>query len=159
MMKTYLIFDPGSNLIKIGKARDVNERIKHLQIGCGSILELRHVFELDIESILHSEFKNFRVHGEWFNIRSSDVIDWVSSKNEFELLDNFKYSDGDLTQTRFEYLLKNNKWITLMKVGSLRKAPKNINFNTMKLFCDRYSNESGKNIVIFEGAMVITRIS
>jgi Meiotically up-regulated gene 113 len=56
-------------MVKIGKANDVKDRISVLQIGCPFPMEVLHLFEgyTELESKLHLKFKKFRSHGEWFH--------------------------------------------------------------------------------------------
>ena len=77
IQKTYLILDTGSNLLKIGKSCNVESRLKALQACCGSKLKLMHYYDVDIENYLHCKFKDFRKHGEWFDIDYKTVIESI----------------------------------------------------------------------------------
>ena len=77
--KTYLIKDTATGLIKIGKAINVNNRLQSLQCGSASKLNVVHVFDADIERVLHLEFKESRKHGEWFNVDPDAVLSFVET--------------------------------------------------------------------------------
>lgn len=64
--KTYFIFNPMTNMIKIGKSNDVERRMNTLSTQSGCELELLHVIDEDVELELHAKFKHIRHHGEWF---------------------------------------------------------------------------------------------
>ena len=74
--KTYLIKDESTNLIKIGKSKNPQARLKALSAS-NLNLKLIHVFDFNIESYLHKTFKPNNVGGEWFNISADSVIDFV----------------------------------------------------------------------------------
>ena len=79
-MKTYLILDTGSNMVKIGKSNDVEKRLGILQIGNPSQLVIKHVFSRDIERVLHRYFKSRRVRGEWFDVPCDEIVKLVKDK-------------------------------------------------------------------------------
>jgi hypothetical protein len=64
---TYIVFNPASKLIKIGKTISVTQRLAALSTSGGSPLEILAVIEGDIEVALHKRFAAIRVHGEWFS--------------------------------------------------------------------------------------------
>lgn len=78
-VKTYIIKDDKSNLVKIGKAVNPLSRLKQLQCGSASKLEIFHIFDADIELVLHIKFKDKRSHGEWFSVDPIDVIEHAKS--------------------------------------------------------------------------------
>ena len=68
----YIIKNPFTNLIKIGLSKDVDRGLKDLQTGAGCDLELIYKSMIctnafEIEGNIHSIFKQYRVHGEWYN--------------------------------------------------------------------------------------------
>lgn len=75
--KTYIVYNPKTRLIKIGKSVDVKSRISTISTMAGSILEVIKVFDDDIESTLHSIFSGIRQHGEWFSDDGS-IRDYVN---------------------------------------------------------------------------------
>ena len=72
----YLIYDEFNDLYKIGVTRDKSlKRIKTLQTGNACKLSLKHLHESKypfmLENMLHNLYKNYKIHGEWYEI--SDV--------------------------------------------------------------------------------------
>lgn len=74
----YALYNPLTKLTKIGKTYNVYSRFRQLVTQSGCALECVAVgfneVELDmnvgmIESYLHEKFKDYRVVGEWFNLR------------------------------------------------------------------------------------------
>lgn len=72
-MKVYFIQE-GNGHVKIGKAVNVEERLKAMQTGNSQKLQIRlvlnyesHKKALEMEKYFHRKFKRFRVRGEWFN--------------------------------------------------------------------------------------------
>lgn len=74
----YLIQSVIGGPVKIGKANNVEERLKQHQCGSPFLLELIKVYEnvhCDFEKELHNKFDNYRVHGEWFN---EEILKFIS---------------------------------------------------------------------------------
>ena len=71
-MNIYLIWQDGTSLYKMGKANNPSKRLKELQTGHSGklhlIAEMPCSEALRKESYLHAKYKQYRVHGEWFNI-------------------------------------------------------------------------------------------
>lgn len=72
----YFIFNRDSNSIKIGRAKDVEQRLKSLQTSSPVPLELLKVIQLDsmkaaqnLERSLHVKFSHLRLMGEWFKAK------------------------------------------------------------------------------------------
>lgn len=80
-VKTYLISDQVSGMVKIGKAVNVESRIISLQCGSASKLKLIHLFDANIERLLHVKFKDKRKHGEWFDVSPDEIILFAESLN------------------------------------------------------------------------------
>jgi hypothetical protein len=66
-----------SGYFKIGKAKDVQNRLKTFEVKLPFEVDLLHSIECDnynqAESQLHERFKTKRVKGEWFNLTPDDV--------------------------------------------------------------------------------------
>ena len=88
-IKTYLVSDVATNLIKIGRAERPKARLASLQCGSSTKLNIDHVFDANIERELHLHFHNKRERGEWFNVSVSDVISYVEKNLN---LSNFQVS-------------------------------------------------------------------
>lgn len=90
----YLINQSGTNLYKIGiTKKDPKKRIKELQIGNGSTLELVKTFQTEfnfqLETALHKYFSNCQVNPEWFEF-STETLE--KFEDVCKLLEgNFKY--------------------------------------------------------------------
>ena len=65
-VKTYILSNKATGLLKIGRTSDVKTRISALECGAGARLELLLVIEEDVENKLHKHFKSLRMQGEWF---------------------------------------------------------------------------------------------
>lgn len=62
--------------IKIGKSKDLNTRVRTLETNLGKLTILGFIYCEDydlLEKKLHSQFKEKRKHGEWFDLNSSEV--------------------------------------------------------------------------------------
>lgn len=70
--KTYLIKDCVNGFYKIGKSRNPRVREKTLQSEAPNI-KIVKIFNKDIEKILHDEYKNQRLRGEWFDLNDIQV--------------------------------------------------------------------------------------
>ena len=64
--KTYFISQGRTGPIKIGKAANVQSRLKSLQTSSPQPLYLLGVIDSDIEDILHARFERFQIRGEWY---------------------------------------------------------------------------------------------
>lgn len=69
----YFILNEDSNAIKIGRAKDVQRRLKALQTSSPAHLKLIKVIQTDgaqeahqLEQALHGKFAGLRLAGEWF---------------------------------------------------------------------------------------------
>lgn len=81
-MKSFVYFISNGVNIKIGKANDVQKRMKMLQTGSSLPLELLGYIGFDseqearkMESDLHHEFSEYRTQGEWFSLSRMQAID------------------------------------------------------------------------------------
>lgn len=78
-IKTYLIKDTKTGLIKIGRSENPQKRLFSLQCGNTNKLELIHVIDANIEQKLHYKFAHKRLRGEWFNVELGEVVSYVES--------------------------------------------------------------------------------
>ena len=73
----YIIKAPPKEVYKIGYTRDVETRLKDLQVANANELEIVHMFETEkallAEQLLHKLFENKRVRGEWYQLDSFDI--------------------------------------------------------------------------------------
>ena len=73
----YLVREKSEGQIKIGKAIDVNNRLKTFNVKLPFKIDLMYTFECvdysEAEITLHEFFANKRTNGEWFALDDSDV--------------------------------------------------------------------------------------
>lgn len=71
------VLKTANGIFKIGKSRDVDNRIKQLSVGLPHELELICQFvteDMDsLESALHTKFAEKRIRGEWFRLSAKDT--------------------------------------------------------------------------------------
>lgn len=77
-MKTYLILDPFSRLIKIGQSNNPTRRFLAIR-NANPYAELFFITEEFSESFLHEKFKHKRVLGEWFNLDKFEILEITKS--------------------------------------------------------------------------------
>ena len=77
---TYLIKNPETGLVKIGKSINVDERLKSLQCGAGIKLEKIGVIQKDIERKLHKKFESKNVFNEWFDDSNGDILEYFTKQ-------------------------------------------------------------------------------
>lgn len=76
-IKTYIIRNNTNGLIKIGRSRDVEQRVRSLSTATGSELELLCTIDKDIENELHRKFSNYRTMGEWFDDKDGKIVSHI----------------------------------------------------------------------------------
>jgi len=81
----YFIFNRDSNSIKIGRAKDVEQRLKSLQTSSPVPLELLKVIQVNsmkeaenLERSLHAKFSHLRMSGEWFKAKQ-ELINYLQN--------------------------------------------------------------------------------
>lgn len=72
----YVIGAPGHRPVKIGKANDVQSRLRTLQTASPYRLEVRLAVQAPavLETDLHAYFAKFRTKGEWFDFGQRDPV-------------------------------------------------------------------------------------
>ncbi len=81
-MYLYCISD--GELCKFGFSAEPLKRLRALQTGSSSVLELVHTISVDVDSVrllertLHKEFANLRVRGEWFRCSAVEGCDYLT---------------------------------------------------------------------------------
>lgn len=79
----YVVFCEETGLHKIGRTRDLEQRMSQLRAGSAYVLWLRMSFtcpEFFVEAwekALHYRFAACRTHGEWFKLTPRD-LDWLN---------------------------------------------------------------------------------
>lgn len=75
----YLLFNPLNNTYKIGKANDVNKRLRTFQTGTPDIQLITYKTyasekqAYQMETMLHRQYKDNNYKKEWFNLNEEDV--------------------------------------------------------------------------------------
>lgn len=64
-MRTYIMYDKSANLYKIGRSRNIDDRLKGLRTGNPSIILIAYL-DGDKETELHQRLALQRVENEWF---------------------------------------------------------------------------------------------
>ncbi len=89
MQTIYILNDPATNFIKIGKATDLQQRITNLQTANPRLILLFSVkskFASEIEAYVHTRLAVHRQQGEFFNVNQQLAIDEIrDALSVFEL--------------------------------------------------------------------------
>ena len=72
LYKTYLLKDKSTRLYKIGRAVDVNKRVRSLEVANPN-LSIVITIEKDVEKELHNKYSSKRIKSEWFKLSKEDV--------------------------------------------------------------------------------------
>ena len=82
----YFIQNEDSNAIKIGRARDLSKRMKALQTSSPAQLKLIKAIQVDsgkeaeaLEKLLHQQFKQIRLAGEWFKAEA-ELLEFIQTQ-------------------------------------------------------------------------------
>ena len=74
----YLIHDIYNNTYKIGVTKNLEKRIKALQTGNSTKLDLIMTYETEypfrLETMLHRKFEQYRENNEWFGL-PNDIVE------------------------------------------------------------------------------------
>jgi Rha family phage regulatory protein len=93
----YVFKNPLTNYVKIGITNNIDKRQAQLETGAGVKLELIYNSVIttnarDIERLAHEYFKDYNIFGEWFDVDSNVVIDFLQ-KQEYVLRTDFSEID------------------------------------------------------------------
>ncbi len=87
-MEIYLTKQTATNFFKIGITKNINTRLKQLQIGSGISLEVIHTFSTKynykLEATLHTHFNSKRINSEWFELTPEDEKEFISTCTKYE---------------------------------------------------------------------------
>lgn len=82
----YFIFNPDSDAIKIGMAKNVQGRLNSLQTSNAAQLELLAFIKVEsikaareLEQYLHQQFAEFSLRGEWFE-SNPQILEYIQNK-------------------------------------------------------------------------------
>ena len=105
----YIISNDDNDYIKIGVSKNVNKRLKQLQTGSWTKLTLLYKSIIcsnafNIESIIHTKLKQYKVQGEWFDTSLNQVIDLLEQE-KYVLKSTFikEYYKSSKTNIKMEF--------------------------------------------------------
>ena len=108
-MYVYLIFDPFSKLVKIGKSENPIKRLATIK-NANPFAELFFYSDKFTEKELHEKFKDKRVMLEWFNLDKKDLY---SITNSYQLIPKkLHYSNSLKFEKRQKKIEKANSLFT-----------------------------------------------
>ena len=79
--KTYIVYNPKSDQIKIGKSISPRHRIRTLETQAGSEFDVLAIIDSNRESELHKKFQKYRTVGEWFNDEDGEIRKFAKTLN------------------------------------------------------------------------------
>lgn len=83
MDKIYLIKSLNEGVYKIGVSKNPNKRLKALQTGNPSPVEILYLYETEnaykIEKSLHNRYSHFNTHGEWFELSIKEETSFMET--------------------------------------------------------------------------------
>lgn len=83
MQSFIYVIGPATPPIKIGITKNCQRRLKNLQTGHSSVLQIHHAEQVDaaiaktLESIIHKNLRLKKTQGEWFNISVEEAINEI----------------------------------------------------------------------------------
>lgn len=151
----YVMVDKITNRVKIGRSKSPFSRLSALQTSCPSSLALAASFEVGsgkAETAAHFALKDYRLHGEWFNVHVDKAISVVE-----KVADEFPPSDAndDLADNRNLEQIK-DMWCAFQceaaynqLLSFVSKAyPDDIFSDGLRKVADEVSNESALGIAV-----------
>ena len=101
----YLISDPKSNAVKIGRSDNPMKRVAELQTGNPNPLTLLSCFaaEATVEQVIHVHLKQYSLNGEWF-ANCDEVLDIY-----YTYLTNCRYKPQELFDEAIGLLQESKK--------------------------------------------------
>lgn len=77
--KTYIVYNPKSDQIKIGKSISPQQRIRMLETQSGANFDVLAIIDCNRETELHRRFKKYRTVGEWFKDKDGVIRKFVQT--------------------------------------------------------------------------------
>ena len=94
----YLVKEVNGRHYKIGRTKNIKSRIKTFGVTLPFRIKLEHEIKCDdyhkAEELLHSQFDEFRVDGEWFKLNPS-AVRYIKEIKEFRNGEFVFYKDGE----------------------------------------------------------------
>lgn len=153
----YFVRNGDSENVKIGKSKDLKNRIPQLQTGFDKTLFIDGIIlynstVYDAEKEAHKFFNKERIRGEWFNISKEDVLFYLTKNKGIRIFDFYdsktaNYLDKDI---ELEDIISINGFDTKFdrKVFSLINN-KQVNFNC-KIYTTDFVRDFKESFVEFE---------
>lgn len=113
-MKTYIIKNTLNGLFKIGRSSNIKNRLITINSILGGVCDLILTINHDCESMLHCNYSNQNVFGEWFILSENDICDIADYSFGENLLSNkIMFMNAQLE------VLKTNNFVRLNLINSL----------------------------------------
>jgi len=124
-------------LVKIGHTADIDKGLSELQSVIPYKLELLYYIKtksykvLSLEKLLHKEYENKRIRGEWFELTQQDIENIIKLIPFYDYMDIYIEEDTDSAHARKDYHKKKGRFIRLSetactKLDSIVKNNNNI---------------------------------
>lgn len=88
MDKIYLIKSLNEGVYKIGVSKNPNKRLKEVQTGNPSPVEILHLYETEnaykVEKSLHNRYSHLNTHGEWFELSINEELSFMETCSKIE---------------------------------------------------------------------------
>lgn len=85
---TYIIYNPENQLFKIGRSKNLFNRLTNLKRDVSKDLKLIAYLDCDYEGQLHKHFNKKRKFGEWFELSCKD-LEYIQLEYKFIFYDNY----------------------------------------------------------------------
>ncbi|MDV8154526.1 GIY-YIG nuclease family protein [Acinetobacter bereziniae] len=82
LLKTYVVQDVDTGIVKIGKSKNVQTRLSAIKNNSGRNLKIIAIFPEDIEKQLHIKYAEFRKVGEWFSLPQFELDDLINETQQ-----------------------------------------------------------------------------
>jgi hypothetical protein len=117
-----------NNRRKVGRAKDVEIRMKSLQTGCADKIEIEYVYEVrndvKLENIIHYALEEYNIGGEFYNCSKSHikyVIDHIVKIEHFKDEDKLSCLKNVLVD-HFEKSEEKDDYVILMDIKRVLKT-------------------------------------
>jgi hypothetical protein len=89
-VKTYAFKKKGASIVKIGRTKNIEKRLRTLTSMSGCELDVIFTYDGDIELYLHTKFAHLRKIGEWFDDASGEIESFLKSESNVTVFDEVK---------------------------------------------------------------------
>ena len=152
-MVTYVICVDGSPLLKIGRTQDIKARMRSFEVGIPYGVGLLYLFDGNIEKLLHKNFKEKRIKGEWFDVPHWEIQSFaVGTLGAKELSINTLYSKRKHREIVSKYPF------SALAIGESFDIPVGCNVSTMVATTYQKSARMGKKFRVNKEKNIVERI-